>query len=47
MSGNAREWCYDWYDNDYYKKSLKENPMGPESPAVDSLKVLRGGGWAL
>lgn len=46
MSGNALEWCNDWYDKDYYKNRLIENPMGPDSPARDSLKVLRGGAWA-
>jgi formylglycine-generating enzyme required for sulfatase activity len=46
MTGNALEWCNDWYDKDYYKKSPKENPKGPDFPAKDSVKVLRGGGWA-
>ncbi|MEJ7736647.1 MAG: SUMF1/EgtB/PvdO family nonheme iron enzyme [Chitinophagaceae bacterium] len=46
MSGNALEWCNDWYDKEYYKNSPPENPKGPGSPARDSVKVLRGGAWA-
>lgn len=46
MSGNALEWCNDWYDKEYYKNSPEENPTGPDTPAKDSVKVLRGGGWA-
>lgn len=46
MSGNALEWCNDWYDKDYYKKSPAENPMGPGAAFRDSAKVLRGGAWA-
>ena len=46
MSGNALEWCDDWYDKDYYKKSYAENPKGPALPVNDSAKVARGGGWA-
>ena len=46
MSGNAMEWCNDWFSQDYYNISPAENPQGPDAPAKDSLKVLRGGGWA-
>jgi formylglycine-generating enzyme required for sulfatase activity len=42
MAGNVWEWCEDWYDSDYYKKSLQKNPTGPES---GTSRVLRGGGW--
>ena len=41
MTGNAWEWCNDWYDPDYYDISPYENPRGPAS-GVD--RVLRGGG---
>ena len=29
MSGNAREWCCDWYDPEYYENTPSENPPGP------------------
>lgn len=42
MSGNVWEWCWDWHDETYYRKSPKENPIGPSS---GTTKVLRGGSW--
>jgi formylglycine-generating enzyme required for sulfatase activity len=41
MHGNVWEWCADWYDGGYYRKSPEVNPKGPDS---GSTRVLRGGG---
>jgi len=42
MAGNVWQWCADWYDADYYAKSPKKNPTGPDA---GDLRVLRGGSW--
>lgn len=46
MSGNADEWCLDWYDKNYYKSSSAKDPEGPESAEnYLELRVTRGGNW--
>lgn len=42
MSGNVYEWASDWLSHEYYKKSPRHNPSGPEG---GTAKVLRGGSW--
>ncbi|MEZ5197661.1 MAG: SUMF1/EgtB/PvdO family nonheme iron enzyme [Bacteroidales bacterium] len=42
MSGNVKEWCSDWYDENFYINSPEENPIGP---GVGEKRVVRGGGW--
>ena len=43
MLGNVDEWCQDRYSSTYYASSPVTNPTGP---AIDTSRLLRGGGWA-
>ncbi len=43
ITGNVWEWCWDWYDSDYYEKS--QNARNPTGPAGGVYRVLRGGSW--
>lgn len=42
MSGNAGEWCYDWYHPYYYHNSEKVDPTGPDE---GSDRTNRNGGF--
>lgn len=42
MSGNAAEWCSDWYDGTYYKVASTNNPKGPNS---GGSHAIRGGSF--
>jgi formylglycine-generating enzyme required for sulfatase activity len=44
MSGNVYEWVSDWQGDDYYRRSPKHNPRGPDK---GKYKLMRGGAWDL
>jgi formylglycine-generating enzyme required for sulfatase activity len=48
MSGNALEYCWDWYKETYYATSPASDPTGPLSAPkalYEPEKVRRGGNW--
>lgn len=40
MSGNVREWCWDWYAD-----HLEKNVINPKGPQAGFRRIWRGGGW--
>jgi formylglycine-generating enzyme required for sulfatase activity len=45
MHGNVREWCLDYFDNEYYAGSPDTDPPGPSQADV-RYRVSRGGSSA-
>jgi formylglycine-generating enzyme required for sulfatase activity len=42
MSGNIYEWCWDYYDSEYYATSPASDPKGP---VTGEERILRSGSW--
>jgi formylglycine-generating enzyme required for sulfatase activity len=44
QSGNVLEWCYDWYDQDYYNYCIQNKIIhDPRGPDIGTYRVARGG----
>jgi len=47
MSGNVREWVYDFYSPTTYKEAAKNSPsVNPKGPEAGKLHVARGGDYS-
>jgi len=51
VSGNAWEWCNDWFSPTYHLTASRDNPTGPPEPDKDEagrfrfIKIMRGGSY--
>jgi formylglycine-generating enzyme required for sulfatase activity len=45
MHGNVYQWCSDWHDEDYFKRSPAKDPQGPEKGPYGE-RSMRGGAWS-
>lgn len=44
MAGNSWEWCADYFDENYYSRSPKQNPRN-DDPNEGNRRVMRGNSW--
>ena len=45
MSGNVREWCWDWYGDLENAETWRVVENDPKGSSSGSLRVWKGGGW--
>ncbi len=43
MSGNVKEWCWDWWSDNFYSESISKDPKGPSDGI---LRIIRGGSYS-
>jgi formylglycine-generating enzyme required for sulfatase activity len=42
IGANVHEWCFDWFDANYYASAPVRNPQGP---SAGTRRASRGGSW--